>query len=51
MRGIERLMRLDWRSLHVLAGSESVAHALGARPTRYLDLANGDLPVRLLSFE
>jgi putative N6-adenine-specific DNA methylase len=51
LRGLERLMRLDWRSLHVLAGSESVQHALRARATRYLDLANGDLPVRLLSFE
>jgi putative N6-adenine-specific DNA methylase len=51
MRGLERLMRLDWRSLHVLAGSPSVQDALGARPTRYLELANGDLPVRLLSFE
>jgi putative N6-adenine-specific DNA methylase len=51
MRGLERLLRLDWRSLHVLAGSESVQRALRTRPSRYLDLANGDLPVRLLSFE
>jgi putative N6-adenine-specific DNA methylase len=51
LRGLDRLMNLDWRSLHVLAGSESVQRALRARATRYLDLANGDLPVRLLSFE
>lgn len=50
-RGLRHLMQLRCRSVHVLAGSESVAQALGERPTRWLDLANGDLPVRLLSFE
>jgi 23S rRNA G2445 N2-methylase RlmL len=50
-RGLRHLMTLRCRSVHLLAGSESVAQALGERPTRWLDLANGDLPVRLLSFE
>lgn len=50
-RGLRHLMSLRCRSVHVLAGSEAVARALGERPTRWLDLANGDLPVRLLSFE
>ena len=51
MRGLRNLMSLDFRSLHVLAGSEDVLRALATRPTRWLDLANGDLPVRLVSFE
>lgn len=50
-RGLRHLMGVRCRSVHVLAGSEAVARALGERPTRWLDLANGDLPVRLLSFE
>jgi 23S rRNA G2445 N2-methylase RlmL len=51
LRGLRNLMSLDWRSLHLLAGSEEILRALATRPTRWLDLANGDLPVRLVSFE
>ena len=51
MRGLRGLMRLEWKSLHVLAGSDAVLRALASRSTRWLDLANGDLPVKLVSYE
>ena len=51
LRGLNRLAKVECRSLHVLAGSEAVERALGERSTRWLELANGDLRVKLLSFE
>ena len=51
LHGLERLMELDWRSLHVLAGAPFIEAAFRPRPSRWLALSNGDLPVRLLSFE